>query len=75
MSKASEWSDRLNKRPRVTIQSAFSDNSYPLHANVMDDGRCAIQQGDSTPFCISEDQALALAKWINETFGEEDGDN
>ena len=72
MSKASEWSDRLNKRPRITIPALGQYESYPIHANVMDDGRCAIQQGDGTPFCISEEQALELAKWINDTFGESD---
>ena len=73
MSKANNWAAQLGRRPRITIPALGQDESYPINANVMDDGRCAIQQGDGTPFCISENQALQLSKWITDTFGENDG--
>jgi hypothetical protein len=65
MSKASEWAKQIEtKRPKFRSESRDYTRAY-----VNDDGWLRIL--DTGPYL--SDEAIALARWILDTFGEEQG--
>jgi hypothetical protein len=74
MSKASEWARQMIalKPPRFVARSARGTVS--VTGDVESDGMCWITRtlpGNDTTMAIDPDTAVALARWILSTFGEQ----
>ncbi len=66
MSKATEWAEELRRRDRQQAPSFTTQFSMTnMRISVSDDGKMFLHDGNE----MSVKDALAFARWIEETFG------
>lgn len=71
MSKATEWAATAKERPRVMLASSMSEGVRVIEATLDDRGYMTI---GSYEHAFHPGNAMALAHWILDTFGESQAD-